>query len=79
MNIWISQAYNWEYLGKQKDQDEIEEQENLEVGHDSIQHGNNIAHGVENPQEEESLVDLHQEDYRHHELALEGLRIEGVL
>ena len=60
-------------MRKQKDKDEVEEQENLEIPHDCVEHGYDVTYCVKDSQEEESLVDHHQVDDSHGHLALEIL------
>ena len=66
-------------LRKQEDEDEVEEHENLEVPHDGIEHRNDVTYWVKDSQEEECLMDLHQEDESHHQLAWKRLWTHRLL
>jgi len=73
MNIGICQSYDTDDLGEQENLDEEEQSEYLEVCYNVEDHSNQMSNPIVNLQEEECLVDLHQENNRKHKLTVESL------
>ena len=73
MNIGICQSYDTDDLGEQENLDEEEQTEYLEVWYNVEDHSNQMSNPIVNLQEEECLVDLHQENNRKHKLTFESL------
>ena len=62
LDLFIGCSQHREDHGKQTNQDEIEKQKHPKVIKDSVEHGDEIAQVIEEPQEKESFLQLLHQD-----------------